>query len=320
MPAAFSKPKKTATRGQGRPTKLTPAVMAKLKEAFAYGLNDDQAAALVGVNDFTLTLWKRNPAFVKEIQGAVTERLLVRLKRIEDGENGWQGCGWILERLLPRQWAKPEVLVAVQQNLGMGGTNGQSFESIVTTDLEFARLREHESYQHRRSERPVREVETEVVPQDLSGTLVRADHPGGVIISESQAEENRRRSKRAAERIEALLATKHAAQSGGLAEPAELAPTPGNGALVPGLITMPTGIAAAGWWAQFTHGDGGRLVERAAAVWACETLGREALGAGRTIKVEFDREQVTVSEVLSVLERATGPSGWQLLLRKAGQG
>jgi len=46
---------------------------------------------------------------------------MLRLKRIEDGENGWQGCGWLLERLLLRQWAKPEVLIAVQNNLNMNG-------------------------------------------------------------------------------------------------------------------------------------------------------------------------------------------------------
>ena len=163
-----------------------------------------------------------------EIRGAVNERLMLRLKRIESGENGWQGCGWLLERLLPRQWAKPEILVAIQQNLGMGGTNGQSFESIVMSDLEFARLREHESYQHRRSERPVREIETEVVPQDLSGTLVRADHPGGVIISESQACETQRRAEKATSKIEALLQAK---QSAAVVKPAaaEHAEDDGNG-------------------------------------------------------------------------------------------
>jgi hypothetical protein len=94
MPAAFSKPKKVSKRGvvgDGRPTKLTPAVIAKLKEAFSYGLNDDQAAALVGVSDMTLTTWKRDPAFMHEIREAINERLLVRLKRIETGDNGWQG-------------------------------------------------------------------------------------------------------------------------------------------------------------------------------------------------------------------------------------
>jgi hypothetical protein len=80
MPKKASHPRKN-----GRPTKLTPTTIAKLKEAFAYGLNDDQAAALVGVSDVTLTLWKRKPAFIAEIRGAITERLLVRLKRIEEG-------------------------------------------------------------------------------------------------------------------------------------------------------------------------------------------------------------------------------------------
>ena len=139
MPATFSNPKKTSGRGQGRPTKLTPQVKAKLKEAFPCRLNDDQAAALVSVSPFTLTLWKRNSAFLKEIQGAVNERLLVRLKRIEEGANGWQGCGWILERLLPRgNGPSPEVLIAVQNNLslnGAGGSSGMSLEQMVVADF-----------------------------------------------------------------------------------------------------------------------------------------------------------------------------------------
>ena len=91
MPAAFSNPKKVSKRGikgDGRPSKLTPTVMAKLKEAFALGLTDDQAASVIGVSDMTLTTWKRNPAFMAEIRGAVNERLMLRLKRIEAGENG----------------------------------------------------------------------------------------------------------------------------------------------------------------------------------------------------------------------------------------
>ena len=86
-----------------------------------------------------------------------------------------------------------------------------------------------------------------------------------------------------------------------------------------GPITLPIGEPSQGWWAQLTRGSSDRKVERAAEVWLCEALAKEVLGAGRSIKVEFKTEQVPISEVLSVLERATGPSGWQLLLRKAGQ-
>jgi hypothetical protein len=178
---AFSRPKKVSKRGikgDGRPSKLTPAVMAKLKEAFALGLTDDQAAAVVNISDVTLTLWKRNPAFMAEIRGAITERLMVRLKRIEQGENGWQGCGWLLERLLPRQWAKPEILIAVQNNISTGN-GAHHFETMVLSDLQFSKLREHPNYSHRPHERPARDVKATVVsnvPESLSGTLVTQNH------------------------------------------------------------------------------------------------------------------------------------------------
>jgi hypothetical protein len=83
-----------------------------------------ESLSVVGVSDVTFTLWKRNPAFMAEIGGAINERLMMRLKRIEAGENGWQGCGWLLERSLPPQWAKPEVLIAVQNNLNFSGAGG----------------------------------------------------------------------------------------------------------------------------------------------------------------------------------------------------
>lgn len=124
---------KKAPKRNGRPSKLTPTVMAKLKEAFALGLTDDQAASVVNVSDVTLTMWKRNPSFLAEIQGAINERLMLRLRRIEAGDNGWQGCGWLLERLLPRQWAKPEVMLAVN-NITNQTTNNTLIVSAEIAD------------------------------------------------------------------------------------------------------------------------------------------------------------------------------------------
>ena len=41
---------------------------------------------------------------------AEASRLRLRLERIEAGEQGWQGCGWSLERLYPQRFARPEIL------------------------------------------------------------------------------------------------------------------------------------------------------------------------------------------------------------------
>jgi hypothetical protein len=318
MSAAFSNPKKPANRAGGRPTKLTPQVKTKLKEAFAYGLNDDQAAALVGVSDFTLTLWKRNPAFVKEIQGAVTERLLVRLKRIEEGENGWQGCGWILERLLPRQWAKPEVLIAVQNNLNMG-IGAQNFEALVLEDAQFSKLSQNPNYAHRK---PAVEVEASVarVPEDVAGTLVRTDCPRNAIVSESQEAENERRLREVDTKMAKLFAAKGKAKNGNGASAAPApAPAPAS-AMVSAPITMPVGNPSPGWWSQLTTGSGEREVERATSIKIVRQILSDVFGQLRSqnTPVEFaEGSSILLRDVHAKLESLCGHHGWAALTKRA---
>jgi hypothetical protein len=319
MPSAFSGPKKTSTRAQGRPTKLTPQVKAKLKEAFAYGLNDDQAAALAGVSDVTLTLWKRRPEFMAEIREAINQRLLVRLKRIEEGENGWQGCGWILERLLPRQWAKPEVLIAVQNNLNVG-IGAQNFEALVLEDAQFSKLTQNPNYAHRK---PAVEVEASIarVPDDVAGTLIRADCPGKAIVSQSQEEENQRRIREADSKIAQLLAAKGKAKNGNGAPTAPTREAPAN-AMVSAPITMPVGAEpSAGWWSQLSQGDNSRTIAKEAALYVCKTLVREVLGglAAQSTTVDFDSEVVTLRDLHSAIQDLMGPRGWSALVKKGGR-
>ena len=316
MRSAFSNPKKTSTRGQGRPTKLTPQVKAKLKEAFAYGLNDDQAAAVAGVSDVTLTLWKRRPEFMAEIREAINQRLLVRLKRIEEGENGWQGCGWILERLLPRQWAKPEVLIAVQNNLNVG-VGAQNFEALVLEDAQFSKLRQNPTYAHRK---PAVEVEASIarVPDDVAGTLVRTDCPGKAIVSQSQEEENQRRLREVDGKMAKLFASKGKAKNGNGA-PAVPSPEAPASAMVPALIVTPVGNPSPGWWSQLSQGDNSRMIAKEAALYVCRTLVREVLGglAAQSTTVEFESEIVTLRDLHSAIQDLMGPAGWQRLLKKA---
>jgi hypothetical protein len=47
-----------------------------------------------------MTDWLKDPAFSEVIEKATAERLLLRLNRIEAGEQGWQGTAWALERIL----------------------------------------------------------------------------------------------------------------------------------------------------------------------------------------------------------------------------
>ena len=80
--------------GEGRPTKRTPEVVAKIAAAIAIGLTDEEASLLAGINPDTMTEWRKDPEFSGAIKRATAERLLLRLERIEAGEQGWQGTAW----------------------------------------------------------------------------------------------------------------------------------------------------------------------------------------------------------------------------------
>jgi hypothetical protein len=71
--------------GEGRPTKRTPEVVARIAEAIAIGLTDEEASLLAGINPDTMNEWRKDPEFSEAIKRGTAERLLMRLERIEDG-------------------------------------------------------------------------------------------------------------------------------------------------------------------------------------------------------------------------------------------
>jgi hypothetical protein len=125
--------------GEGRPTKRTPEVVAKIAEAIAIGLTDEEASLLAGVNPDTMTEWRKDPEFSGAIKRAGAQRLLLRLERIEAGEQGWQGTAWALERLYPHRFARPEVMnqIAVVNQGGKVSTErvivlpGEEFDALI---------------------------------------------------------------------------------------------------------------------------------------------------------------------------------------------
>jgi hypothetical protein len=60
------------------------------------------------------------PGVFRGDKAAGAQRLLLRLERIEAGEQGWQGTAWALERLHPARFARPEVMnqIAVVNQAG----------------------------------------------------------------------------------------------------------------------------------------------------------------------------------------------------------
>jgi hypothetical protein len=80
--------------GEGRPTKRTPEVVAKIAEAIAIGVTDEEASLLAAIDPDTMTEWRKDPEFSGAVKKATAQRLLLRLERIEAGVPGWQGTAW----------------------------------------------------------------------------------------------------------------------------------------------------------------------------------------------------------------------------------
>jgi hypothetical protein len=57
---------KRGRAGEGRPTKRTPEVVAKIAEAVATGLTDEEASLVAGINPDTMTEWRTDPEFSGE--------------------------------------------------------------------------------------------------------------------------------------------------------------------------------------------------------------------------------------------------------------
>ena len=111
----------------GRPTKRTPELSARIAEAISFGLTNQEAAAIVGIDDDTLTEWNKVLEFSGAIKSAVAARKLTGLKRIEAGAPGWQGTAWALERQHPERFARPEI----QLTLGRASADSQNRERTL---------------------------------------------------------------------------------------------------------------------------------------------------------------------------------------------
>jgi hypothetical protein len=117
----------TGRKTGGRPTKRTPETVARIAEAISFGLTNEEAAAIVGIDDDTLTEWNKVPEFSGAIRSAVATRKLARLKRIEAGAQGWQGTAWALERQHLERLARPEI----QLTLGRVSADSQQREHTL---------------------------------------------------------------------------------------------------------------------------------------------------------------------------------------------
>lgn len=102
----------------GRPTKLTPALQAKVVEAIRAGNYIETAAAYAGVSKVTLYDWMRRGNEQKS--GRFREFLNAVEKALGDSEardvaligkaagEDWKAAAWRLERRFPDRWGRRE--------------------------------------------------------------------------------------------------------------------------------------------------------------------------------------------------------------------
>lgn len=108
----------------GRPSEMTEDVVKKMLEGIALGLSIVEVADLAGKSRTTIYNWinaaekavadgsadEEQSGFLDSVKEAQQEGQLKRLKRIQEGDPGWQGSAWIQERRYSRQWgAKQQI-------------------------------------------------------------------------------------------------------------------------------------------------------------------------------------------------------------------
>jgi hypothetical protein len=90
----------------GRPTKLDEPMAARICDGLSMGLTDQETADLVGIHVTTLYDWFKNEAFARRVASSKVTRKLERLRRVHNGDSGWQAACWLLERTDPQMWGR----------------------------------------------------------------------------------------------------------------------------------------------------------------------------------------------------------------------
>jgi len=113
-----------------------------IMNGFRLGCSKAAVAKMVGVSYETMRLWfqkgtetrqKIYNEFVKEAQDAIRQGMMRRLLRIDKAAvDSWQADAWMLERMHPDLFGKPQARVEVnQQDDNDDGENGSSSKVVI---------------------------------------------------------------------------------------------------------------------------------------------------------------------------------------------
>src|SRR6516162_4546631 len=179
-------------QGRGRPSKKTPARCKIIFDGIRAGWPFLVACASAGVSYEVFKLWCNNDErFREQVALAEAEAIKTNLETIKAASrDNWPAAAWLLERRHPELFARPELQlnVGIQNNMNAvrAASDGNRFELLVVSDLEYLGLREHPKYEHHPD---LLDVDVRVVPEELSGHLTRAGSPAtSMILSQSEAD------------------------------------------------------------------------------------------------------------------------------------
>jgi hypothetical protein len=178
----------------------------------------DEFKSSAGVSYDVFKLWCRiDERFAQEVQLAEAQAIQANLDTIKAASrDNWPAAAWLLERRHPQLFARPEVQlnVGIQNNMNapVSANDGNSFEMVVVSDLEYLGLRQLPNYEHHPD---VRDVDDQVVPEELSGHLTRAGSPAtSMILSQSEADAIEAQASRSREAVAKMFEQYRPRQSG----------------------------------------------------------------------------------------------------------
>ena len=136
----------------GRPRAIDkdPELLERIAECFFLGFTDEQTALDCQISAKTIQRLRRGK-FCPAVKRAELEREKTYRQKVYDGAPNWQGVAWFLERKYPTQFAKPEIQLAVNQQVNTGPTNvvilGPERARVLATRYEQVRSRTIERFE-----------------------------------------------------------------------------------------------------------------------------------------------------------------------------
>ena|SRR5947209_6807220 len=102
--------------GPGRPSKITPEVLAKLQQAFLMECTEEEACALAKIDPATLWRYKqRHPEFCKEIEAYKLNPKIKARATIYKNLDKPKVAQWYLERKLKDEFSTKQIIEDVSK-------------------------------------------------------------------------------------------------------------------------------------------------------------------------------------------------------------